>query len=117
MLILAATACGITDTGKVTLRFEGTVTAQATGQPIAGAQIRLFEPSLNFGGAPSALARTTTDSQGNYSLTQSVNDNCRAGVFPLEVEASASGFTAESEVVAQCNGTLQRLDFALTPFP
>lgn len=111
LLIFAAAACGILEPGNVTLRFEGTVTAQATGQPIAGAQIKLSEVTLFESGAP--LATTSTDAQGRYSLAHSVSDNCVGNSLGLLIGASATGFSVSSELIGECNGTVKRFDFAL----
>src|SRR6476469_6102935 len=85
LLTLTIAGCGITDSG-VTLRLQGTVTAQATGQPVVGAQVRLYPSFLQ-----DPVATTTTDTQGRYSLSAKL-DPCIENDFGVFVGASASGF-------------------------
>ena|SRR5450759_2096900 len=116
MLIFSVAACGITGPETVTLRFEGTVTAQATGQPVAGAQILLVEPTfLGIGGVEKTRGSSITDSQGRYSLTGQVDAKCVGSYFGIDVRVNASGFTTDARNVGQCNGALQRFDFVLAP--
>jgi 5-hydroxyisourate hydrolase-like protein (transthyretin family) len=107
LLILSIAGCGITDSG-VTLRIQGTVLAQATGQPVAGARINLYPSFIQ-----EAVATTTTDSQGRYSITQKM-DNCNEDDFGPYVGASASGFDSNG-VNALCNSALQQINFSLAP--
>jgi len=115
LLIFSAAGCGITGPDKVTLHLAGTVTAQATGQPIAGALIELFKPCLIFGcNSDQDLARTTTDAQGHYSLAQSVDKPCLGSGFGIDLSASSTGFAPTAEQV-ECKGSLQTIDFSLSP--
>lgn len=113
LLVLSATGCGITGPDKVTLQVAGTVTAQATGQPVGGALIELFPPCFLFCN-DQGRATTTTDAQGHYSVALSVDDPCTGNGFGFEIRASFSGFEAMSEQV-ECKGSLQHFDFSLAP--
>jgi carboxypeptidase family protein len=114
LLILMAAGCGITDVDKISLRLEGTVTAQATGQPVAGATIQLVDIAAGFLGS-GAMATTTTDSQGHYSLAHSADRHCASLVLGVGISASASSFTTGTADVDACSTSLQRIDFALAP--
>lgn len=110
LLILSAVGCGITGPDKLTLRFEGIVTAQATGQPVTGAEIRLIP--LIFA---DVIATATTDGQGHYSLVQST-DACIEAELGTFLSASGPGFDSQS-VSVLCTAALQRFDFSLPPMP
>jgi len=110
LLSLAVSGCGITDSDGVALHFEGTVTAEATGQPVAGALVKLY-PSVIQGPA----ATTTADAQGRYSLSQTI-DHCIEAELGLLLEASATGFDSDGSN-ATCTGALQQIDFSLPPLP
>jgi hypothetical protein len=73
----------------------GTVTSNASKQPIAGATLTL-----------SNGATTTTDSLGNYVFA-----NVGAGTYT--VTASASGFTSSTQSVALSTGVSATANFAL----
>jgi hypothetical protein len=107
LLVFATAGCGVTDSG-ITLRIQGIVTAEATGQPIAGARMNLYPSFIQ-----EAAATTTTDAQGRYSLSQKI-DNCIDGDFGIFVGASASGFDSDGANVL-CNSSLQQIDFSLVP--
>jgi Carboxypeptidase regulatory-like domain len=107
LLTLSAVGCEITDPG-VTLNIQGTVTAQATGQPIAGARINLFPFFLG-----DAVSTTMTDAQGRYSLSQKM-DNCFEDDFGVYVDAKATGFDGEA-LNAVCSSGLQQINFSLAP--
>lgn len=110
LLTLSVAGCGITGLDSVALQFQGTVTAQATGQPVAGAQIKLYPSILD-----DVAATTTTDAQGNYSLSQSI-EGCIEAELGLFLAASASGFDSQG-LNAACRAGLQRIDFSLPPAP
>ncbi len=112
LLICSAAGCGITEPDKMTLHLAGTVTAQATGQPVAGALIELYPPCLIFGCDDQDLVKTTTDAQGRYSVTQSVDNRCTGHGFGLALSASGSGFEEKGEQV-QCTESHQQIDFSL----
>jgi carboxypeptidase family protein len=117
LLIFSASGCGITEP-KVTLHLAGTVTAQATGQPIAGAQVMLLDESRPFQFGNPTLAETTTDAQGKYSLSYSVSGmgNCTGFALQFPLVATASGFTeAGSPGELLCSESVQVFDFALAP--
>ena len=115
LLICSTAGCGITGPSKVTLRLAGTVTAQATGLPVAGALIELYAPCLIFGcNNDQDLVKTTTDAQGHYSVTQSVDNPCLGNGFGLALSASGSGFAGMGEQV-ECNESHQQIDFSLAP--
>ena len=114
LLVASATACGITGPNQVTLHIEGTVTAQATGQPVAGAQVILYQPTIIFGADEKTLARTTTDAQGHYALTQAVDKNCIGALFGIAVSASASGFEENGSQIGICSDAVQRIDLSLS---
>lgn len=116
LLFFAAAACGITDSNSVTVRLEGTVTAQATGQPVGGASIRLIDiAQAIIGSDGSVVALISADAQGRYSLTHSVGD-CGDYLFGLGVTGSASGFASASQEI-ECSGSLQTVNFVLPPPP
>ena len=115
LLIFSAAGCGITGPDKVTLHLAGTVTAQATGQPVAAALIQLYPPCPIFGcNSDQDLARTTTDAQGHYLLAQSVNNPCLGNGFGIALSASGPGFAGAGQQV-ECKGSLQTIDFSLSP--
>jgi hypothetical protein len=45
LLLVSAGCTNIIGPSKTALHFDGTVTAQTTGQPVAGALIRLADPA------------------------------------------------------------------------
>jgi hypothetical protein len=113
LLIFSAAGCGITGPDKVTLHLAGTVTAQATGQPVAGALIQLYAPCIIFGcNSDQDLARTTADAQGHYSLAQSVDNPCLGNGFGITLGVSGTGFAGTGQQV-ECKASLQTLDFSL----
>ena len=114
-LILAATACGITGSDNLTLHAQGTVTNTATGQPVAGATVVIWPPVFLIGGSSEPVASTTTDAQGRYSLSASVERNCLGNGFGYEVKASKLTYEDES-VPLDCEGGPQQVDLALTVF-
>ena len=106
LLIFSAAGCGITGPDKVTLHLAGTITAQATGQPVAGALIQLYPPCPIFGcNSDQDLART---------LAQSVNSPCLGNGFGIALSASGPGFAGAGQQV-ECKGSLQTIDFSLSP--
>ena len=107
LLTMSVVGCGITDPG-VTLHIQGTVIAQATGQAIAGARINLYPSFIQ-----EAVATTTTDAQGRYSITQKMDD-CIEDDFGTFIGASASGFDSDG-MNALCNSALQQINFSLVP--
>jgi hypothetical protein len=111
LLIISATGCGITNLNTADLSFQGTVTAEATGQPVAGAQVALGDPLILY----AARATATTDAQGHYTLSWST-DNCVAGALGMTLSASATGFVSES-VQPACVSTVQHADFSLAAAP
>ena len=108
LLIFSASGCGIMEPDKTTINVAGTVTAEATGQPIVGAEVDLFK-FLN------TQATTTTDSQGRYSISQSV-DVCFEGDLGIGVGASGTGFVSKS-VQISCTSSSQHVDFSLVAGP
>lgn len=109
LLILCFAGCGIVEPKGLALQFDGTVTAQATGQPLAGALIALADPTILWGVRKSV----TTDSQGHYSLGYTLNP-CVDGEAGATLTASESGF-ASNTVQITCTGGEQRFDFSLEP--
>jgi hypothetical protein len=107
LFVVAVAGCGITDP-SVTLHIQGTVTAQATGQSIAGARIDLYRSFIE-----EPVGTTTTDSQGRYSLSSKMG-NCFENDLGSFVGASASGFAGDAAGVL-CNSALQQIDFSLAP--
>jgi hypothetical protein len=108
LLALSMAGCNITDLKNTTVRVQGTVTAAATGQPIVGAQMKLYPSFIQ-----EAVATGTTDAQGRYSLSGSVS-NCIDGDFGLFVGANATGFDSKG-MNAFCNTDLQQINFSLSP--
>ena len=111
LLIISATGCGITNPNGADLSFQGTVTAEATAQPIAGAQIALTDPVILYG----VRASTTSDAQGNYSLAYSL-DNCDNGPLGVTMTASATGYLSQS-FQAACISLMQKMNFTLAAAP
>ena len=110
-LIVAATACSLSETA--TLRVEGTVTAEATGQPVAGATIEMVDVAQAFVGGSAAMASTTTNAQGRYSLTYSPDRDCFGFVLGVSLSASSSGLTTLSKGIEACEEDVQTVDFVL----
>jgi len=111
LLLLSAAGCDITGPSKTTLHFDGTVTAQTTGQPVGGALIQLADPLILWG----VRAGSTTDAQGHYSLTYSI-DHCIDGDAGITLTASGSGLTSKT-LLAACTESAQRFDFSLAAAP
>lgn len=112
LLLVAASACGLTGPDKVTVNVVGRVTAAATGQPIVGARMVLADPALDHT-RYKTLATTTTDGQGRYSLSASVDEDCDIGfLIGLHVEVHASGFQSGFQDLTECEGSFV-FDFAL----
>lgn len=115
LLILMIPACGLTGPDRVRVNITGTVTSEATGQPIVGARVELEDPALD--GNDKILASTTTDAQGRYSLSASVNDNCDIGIlFGLYVVVNATGFSFDLDYLTECEGSFV-YNFVLSPSP
>lgn len=113
---LLVAGCGIVGPDEVTVQLEGTVTAQETGQAVAGARIELFEFCLCFGESAPPLATITTDAQGRYTITKSVDERaCESELFGFGVRASAPGFATEVAEVNRCDGGVERIDIVLDP--
>ena len=110
LLALSVAGCSITGLKSTTISVQGTVTAAATDQPVAGALMRLY-PSI----ISNAVATATTDAQGRYSLSGSAS-NCIDGDFGLLVSAVASGFDSKG-INAVCKTELQQINFSLSPPP
>ena len=108
LIALSAAGCDVTGLKSTTIRVQGTVTAAATGQPVAGAQMRLYPSFIS-----EAVATSTTDAQGRYALTGSVS-NCIEGDFALRVGVTASGFDSDG-MNALCHTDLQQINFSLSP--
>lgn len=111
LLLLSMAGCDITGPSKVALHFSGTVTAQATGQPLGGAQVKLADPNILW----DVRATTVTDAQGHYSLTYSI-ENCIDGDLGITLTAHASGLASET-VTPACTESTQQFDFSLAPEP
>lgn len=112
MLIVLTAGCGdLVNPNATALSFQGTVTAEATGQPISGAHVALTDPVILYG----ERASTTTDSQGHYTLAYSL-DNCVAGTVGITLGASGTGFV-EKSYQASCVSSLQQVDFSLAAAP
>jgi hypothetical protein len=109
LLFFSAAGCGIVEPGKTQLNFAGTVTAQATGQPVVGARVALFDIFDTY-------AITTTDAQGHYSLSQSIS-TCVEGDFGTAVGASGIGFASKSSAISCSSSALQQINFSLVAGP
>ena len=115
--ILAFTAISLAGCGDVlspnaaALSFQGTVTSEASGQPVSGAHVALTDPVILYG----ERASTTTDAQGHYTLAYSL-DNCVAGTLGIALGASATGFV-EKTYQASCTASVQQVDFSLATAP
>src|ERR1700682_1412960 len=108
LLLLSAAGCGsIFGPSQTTLHFTGTVTAVATGQPVAGAVVDLGDPLILWG----IRASATADALGRYSLTYSI-ENCIDGDVGITLTASGSGL-AHKTVQPACNDSMQQFDFSL----
>ncbi len=114
LLVLATIGCGITGADTVKLRAQGTVTDKATGQAVAGASVLIFPPVFLFGGSSAAIASTTSDAVGHYSLSAEVQSKCLGNGFGFEAKASTTTLKSESAVL-ECISATQQIDFALDP--
>jgi Carboxypeptidase regulatory-like domain len=116
LVSLSVAACGITGPNNVTLNVHGTVTDASTGQPVAGANVHLYAPTIIFGTSDGDLASTTSDAQGHYTLTQSIKAPCLGNGFGYVVTATTSNPAEESEAATvSCSESSQTLDLALKP--
>ena len=105
VLLLATIACGITGPNEVTLHAQGTVTDQATGQPVSGALVQLYPPSLFFGSSAN-IATTSTDLAGHYAISASVGSACTGNGFGYVV-AATSGIRESDAAALECSGSNQ----------
>lgn len=96
-------ACGVFGEGDktITLTIRGTVTSEADGIPIEGAQVEIEW----LGGVPSPAtvveASTTTDAQGRFFIQEDAGPNCYEWAFHFFV--SADSFRTEHLTVGQGN--------------
>lgn len=115
LLSLAVTGCGIAGPNSVTLHVQGTVTEASTGQPVAGATVHLFAPTIIFGTTDGDIANTTTDVQGRYTLSTSVKSPCLGNGFGYAVSASTTNPAEQADgKTVSCSDTPQTLDLSLS---
>jgi hypothetical protein len=100
-------ACGSTEPRSNLLVFEGIITDISTGAPIAGASVQFGDGS---GFVPAIAASTTSDAQGNYSVS---HDGCVPSPY-LFVYAARYYFD-QREV--GCKVARQTINFSLTRDP
>lgn len=116
LLLLAATGCGITGPNNVTLHVQGTVTDASSSQPVSGATVHLYPPTIIFGTSDGDIATTTSDAQGHYGLTTSVKSPCLGNGFGYAVSATTSNPQMEADGAAiACSAGTQSVDLALKP--
>jgi len=102
---LAFISIGPEDTGT-TYTVSGTITESDNTTPIAGATVTLDDSSST------ELGTTTTDANGDYSISVEVDDSDLPDTW--DVTASASGFTAQTkQVSADTSTTVYTTDFSL----
>lgn len=105
--LLVLLACGSTEPKITTLTFEGTITAAATGVPISGATVSFGDGS---GLIPAIGKSTTTDTEGQYTLT---HDRCFRNPYLF---VFAPGFYSDQKEVG-CQVARQTIHFSLTRDP
>src|SRR3954466_13122145 len=111
----AAVGCGITGPHNLTLHVQGTVTEASTGQPVAGATVHLFPPTIIFGTSDGDIATATTDAQGHYTLSYRVSDTCLGNGFGYAVSATTSNPVEKADAATvNCSDAPQTLNFALS---
>jgi hypothetical protein len=100
-------ACGSTEPTSNILVFEGIITDVSTGAPIAGASVQFGNGS---GLVPAISASTTSDAQGNYSVS---HDGCVPSPY-LFVHAARYYFDQKA---VGCQVARQTINFSLTRDP
>lgn len=119
--VLLSTGCGsVLETNRVRLRFEGTVTSAADGQPLPGAVVALEQVLFV---TQTAVASDTTDHNGHYSIEYEAicdpgSDLYAASGAAHLLVASADGYDRVSSVNIderlQCVSIVQTVNFTLT---
>ena len=105
---LVLIGCGSTEPIEKNLLFEGVITGEANGAPIAGATISVGDGGSPF--VPAIVQSTTSDAQGRYTLS---HYGC---IYNPYVYASATGYFQDQEKVG-CMPGGQTVNFSLTRDP
>jgi hypothetical protein len=113
-LLLIVTGCGITGPGNVTLQLQGTVTDASTGLPVVNATVDLFPPALFPGSGDQDIAKTTSDAQGHYYISHSVDSKCLGNGFGFAITAESADRSMQSDGRdVGCTGVAQQIDLPL----
>lgn len=100
---------------EITIQFNGTVTDESTGLPIAGANVQVYAYRIN-----KVYQSTKTDQEGQYNMEYSGPFKYKnplsdvGGSQPVELRAVAEGYTSDFEQI-NTTDSFQTINFVLTP--